>query len=183
MSQNKKDIKKAEMRKLAQLQKKKRNQKMVVVSSLVIIALLSIVIMISMLNDPDDQNQNVNDFTPSDVISQMEVSIPLSEISSNAKFYSYEVDGVDVQYFAVKGSDGDVHVAFNACDVCYNAKRGYRQNGDVMHCINCGKEFSINSIGTDNTAGGCWPSFLPIKFDGDTVVIDISELEEKKYMF
>jgi uncharacterized membrane protein len=52
-----------------------------------------------------------------------------------------------------------------------------------MQCINCGKTFSITSIGTDNTAGGCWPSYLPMKIDSDNIVIKISDLKEKSYMF
>ena len=83
----------------------------------------------------------------------------------------------------MKGSDGNIHVALDACDVCYGAKKGYRQVDDVMHCINCGRTFPINQIGTSNTAGGCWPSFIPTTNDGDDIVIDISDLEEKAYMF
>ena len=83
----------------------------------------------------------------------------------------------------MKDKQGNVHVAFDACDVCYEAKKGYRQNGDVMHCINCGKEFSITSIGVENTVGGCWPSFLPMNSDGNDVVIKIADLESKSYMF
>jgi uncharacterized membrane protein len=176
-------LRKAERRKREQMRRTKRNQKIIVATSLSIIAVLSLVIVISMPGNPNDQNQNSEIATPSDVISQTEVSIPLSEISSNAKFYSYDSNGIEIRYFAVEGSDGNVHVAFDACDVCYDAKKGYRQNGDVMHCINCGKEFSINSIGTDNIAGGCWPSYLPMDIIGDDIVIQKSDLDEKAYMF
>ncbi len=183
MKKNKRELRKAELRKMEQIQRKKRTQKIIVATSLSIIAILSLVIVISMPGNPNDQIQNSEIAAPSDVISQTEVSIPLSEVGSNAKFYSYESNGIEIRYFAVEGSDGNVHVAFDACDVCYDAKKGYRQNGDVMHCINCGKEFAINSIGTDNTAGGCWPSFLPTNIDGENVLIGISDLEAKKYMF
>ena len=183
MKKNNRELRKAELRKMEKSQRKKRTQKIIVATSLSIIAILSLVIVISMPGNPNDQIQNYEIATPSDVISQTEVSIPLSEIGSNAKFYSYDSNGIEIRYFAVEGSDGNVHVAFDACDVCYDAKKGYRQNGDVMHCINCGKEFAINSIGTDNTAGGCWPSFLPTNIDGENVLIDISDLETKKYMF
>ena len=177
-------LKKAEIRKREQLRRKKRTQKKIIVAtSLIIIAVLSLAIAISMPNNQNDQIQNSEIATPSDVISQTEISIPLSEIGSNAKFYSYDSNGVEIRYFAVEGPDGDVHVAFDACDVCYDAKKGYRQNGDVMHCINCGREFAINSIGTDNTAGGCWPSFLPTNMDVGNVLIGISDLEAKRYMF
>ena len=114
---------------------------------------------------------------------ETEVRIPISDIITTAKFYSYDSNGVSVRYFAVKDKQGTVHVAFDACDVCYEAKKGYKQNGDVMQCLNCGKTFSITSIGTENTAGGCWPSFLPMNIDGNNVVITIADLEAKSYMF
>jgi len=185
MKKNIRELRKAEFRKMEQIQRKKRTQKIIVIASLSIIAILSLVIVASMPGNPNpnDQIKNSDIAAPSDVISQTEVSIPLSEIGPNAKFYSYDSNGIEIRYFALLGSDGNVHVAFDACDVCYDAKKGYRQNGDVMQCINCDKVFSINSIGTDNTAGGCWPSFLPTIIDGENVIIKISDLEAKKYMF
>jgi len=129
-------------------------------------------------------NSNTNtDYNSAPQQNETEVRIPISDISTTAKFYSYDSNGVSVRYFAVKDKQGTVHVAFDACDVCYEAKKGYRQNGDVMHCINCGKEFAISSIGVENTAGGCWPSFLPMDSDGNDVVIKIADLESKSYMF
>ena len=180
----KNELRKTERRKREQLRRKKGTQKKIIVAaSLSIIAVLSLVIVISMPGNPNDQIQNSEIAAPSDVISQTEVSIPLSEIGSNAKFYSYGSNGVEIRYFAVKGPDGNAHVAFDACDVCYDAKKGYRQNGDVMQCINCGNEYPIKSLGTENTAGGCWPSYLPIKIDGDDVIINISDLDDKRWMF
>ena len=44
-------------------------------------------------------------------------------------------------------------------------------------------ETDINSLGTENTRGGCWPSYLPMKIEGDDVVIQISDLEVKSWMF
>ena len=180
----KNELRKTERRKRAQLRRKKGTQKQIIVAtSLIIIAVLSLAIAISIPSNQNDQIQNSEIATPSDVVSQTEVSIPLSEIGSNAKFYSYGSNGVEIRYFVVKGPDGNAHVAFDACDVCYDAKKGYRQNGDVMQCINCGNEYPIKSLGTENTVGGCWPSYLPIKIDGDDVIINISDLDDKRWMF
>jgi len=82
----------------------------------------------------------------------------------------------------VKDKQGNVHIAFDACDVCYEAKKGYKQDGDVMQCINCGKTFSITSIGTDNTAVVAGRVFTD-EYDGNDVVIKITDLEAKSYMF
>ena len=114
---------------------------------------------------------------------ETEIRLSSSDLSTTAKFYSYDSKGVTIQYFAMKDSLGNVHVAFNACDVCYAAKKGYKQVGDVMQCLNCGKEFAVTSIGSENTAGGCWPSYLPMMINGNDVVIKISDLDAKSFMF
>jgi uncharacterized membrane protein len=82
------------------------------------------------------------------------------------------------------GSDGDVHAAFDACEMCYSKKIGYRQEGEMMICISCPNEkYAINDLGTKNTAGKCWPSYLPIKINEDYVIIEKSDIEQKKWMF
>ena len=177
------ELKRAERRKIVQLRKKQRNRKIMMAISMMLIGIISVVIVMSMSNIPNDYDKSTEPVQSADAISETEVRIPLSDISNNAKFYSYNAGSVEVRYFAVKGSDGDVHVAFDACDVCYHAKKGYRQKGDVMHCINCGLEYPINSLGTENTAGGCWPSYLPIRIDENDVMIEKSDLEQKKWMF
>jgi len=110
------------------------------------------------------------------------VKIPISEISETAKHYSFDVNGKEVNYFLVKGSNGEIRSAFDACDVCGGYK-GYRQEGTDMVCNNCGRSFSIDSIGTENKGGGCWPSFLENKIGGDYVLISESELANGAFRF
>ncbi|MHA2202678.1 MAG: Fe-S-containing protein [Candidatus Hodarchaeales archaeon] len=107
----------------------------------------------------------------------------VSSLSNRAKFFEYKAGSVKVSYFAVIGSDNVVRLAFDACDVCFAEKKGYRQNGDVMVCNNCGKQFNIDGIGTENVQGGCWPSYLPITVAEGNVRIKITDIESKKYMF
>ena len=111
------------------------------------------------------------------------VTIPVSEVSTNVKFYTYDSGGTDVRFFAVRGADGNVHVATDACDVCYQNHKGYHQSSTAMQCNNCGKTFGITNIGTKNTSGGCWPSYLPLSNDGSNVQIAKSALDGKAYMF
>jgi uncharacterized membrane protein len=111
------------------------------------------------------------------------VNIPISEIGDSAKWYNYDSKGETAKYFAVKGSDGKIHVAIDACDVCYSTKLGYEQTDNVMTCRNCGQTFAINSIGTENLSGGCWPSYLPYEVDGENIIINKSELNQKLFMF
>ncbi|UCF07937.1 MAG: DUF2318 domain-containing protein [Thermoplasmata archaeon] len=111
------------------------------------------------------------------------LQIPTAETTTDAKWYPYDSDGVEIRFFAVRSNDGEIHVAFDACDVCYAEKKGYRQEGIQMTCNNCGQSFPIKAIGSENLKGGCWPSYLPVTIEDDYIIIMISDLEEKRYMF
>jgi len=108
------------------------------------------------------------------------IKIPLSEISREAAFYDYDV----IKFFVVKAKDGSVKTAFDACDVCYRSRKGYRQEGDDMICNNCGNYYPISGLGTKNLrGGGCWPGYLPSKVEGDYLVIEKVALESGRYRF
>lgn len=112
------------------------------------------------------------------------ISIPLNEVSESAKFYEYASNGATVRFFAVKGSDGSVKTAFDACDVCYYSKKGYRQEGKYMICNNCGNRYPIDGLGTENrNPGGCWPSYLENSVVGDNVLIKKADLETGRSQF
>ncbi len=112
------------------------------------------------------------------------ISIPLNELSMSAQFFEEEIDGVPVKFFAMMDDEGDVKTAFDACDVCYRSKKGYRQEGEYMVCNNCGNKYHMSGIGTENKAGGgCWPSYLPSKIEGDELILEKDDLFEGKYKF
>lgn len=74
--------------------------------------------------------------------------------------------------------------AFNACDVCYGSKKGYRQEGEDMVCNNCGNHYRISGLGTANLkGGGCWPGYLESSTEGEYLVIAKSSLEGGRYRF
>jgi hypothetical protein len=129
-------------------------------------------------NNGDDDNGTTEDPEPVTAL-----QIPTSEITTEAKWYPYDSDGVEIRFFCVRSNDGEIHVAFDACDVCYQEKKGYKQDGIQMECNNCGQTFLIKAIGSENLKGGCWPSYLPMTENDDNIIIKISDLEEKKYMF
>ncbi len=113
-----------------------------------------------------------------------ETIIPLAEISEKAGWYEYESNSITIRFFAVKAADGSIKTAFDACDVCYKNKRGYRQEGQVMACNNCGRIFPINSLGTENkNPGGCWPGYLPSKVEAQNLIIKKSDLEKGIWRF
>ena len=115
---------------------------------------------------------------------QTTINIPVTELSTNAKFFEEEIDGVNVQFFSVKDEQGNIKTAMNACDVCYNSKKGYTQDGDYMICNNCGNRYHISGLGTENKrGGGCWPSYLESEVIEDELVIQTQNLAKAKYQF
>ncbi len=112
------------------------------------------------------------------------IKISLPEISENAEWYEYDSSRIKIKYFVVKAKDGTIKTAFDACDVCYGSRKGYRQEGDFMICNNCGNRYPISGLGTENLrGGGCWPGYLPSKIEGDNLIIKISDLKKGAYRF
>lgn len=112
-----------------------------------------------------------------------DIRIPVSDIESGkAKFFDFTTsDKKPIRFFAVKSSDGVYRAALDACDVCYQAKKGYKQEGDNMICQKCGLPFLTSRIG--DVAGGCNPVGIPRKLEGDSLVIKASDLEKLKSYF
>ena len=98
------------------------------------------------------------------------VRIPLKAFDSGkALFLLQDSEGRQVHYFALKSRDGVYRAALDACDVCFQSNRGYRQEGDLMVCNNCGQTFPSNRIG--ETKGGCNPHPLARRVEGEYLVI------------
>jgi len=105
------------------------------------------------------------------------VQIPLAELQPmQASFYKVSLNNGEVHFFAVKGADGRISTALDACDVCYKERKGYQQQGDVMLCRNCSLTFPIDRIGP-SSVGGCNPHFLPSQVEGDRLVIAVEQLQ------
>ncbi len=108
--------------------------------------------------------------------------IPLNQVTTKVQKFEHDANGVKVKFFVVKGSDGEVRTAFDACDVCGGSK-GYRQEGGDIACNNCGRVFDIDGLGTKNKGYGCWPSYLSHKIEKGNVVISQKEIEEGAHRF
>lgn len=84
------------------------------------------------------------------------VVIDTGALSGEAVFYDYDADGITVELFAVKASDGSVWLALNTCQVCNGSPYAYFvQNGDYFICQNCGNRFASTQVGL--VSGGCNP--------------------------
>ncbi|WP_136796492.1 MULTISPECIES: DUF2318 domain-containing protein [Desulfosediminicola] len=104
-----------------------------------------------------------------------EVILSLAEVSDGkAHHFSYEHDKTEIKFFVMKSPDGVMHAAFDACDVCYPAKKGYSQDGDFMVCNNCGMRFHSSRI--NHEQGGCNPAPLNHAVKGKDLVIKVADL-------
>jgi uncharacterized membrane protein len=114
-----------------------------------------------------------------------DVVIPLSGVTSTASFYPVQIDGEQMELFAVKASDGSIKTAFNTCKDCYNSGNGYYiQDGSTLVCQNCRNIFSIENVG--EVSGGCNP--VPISDENKivgqaTITIPRSFLAQTKLEF
>ena len=110
------------------------------------------------------------------------VKIPLKALDSGKAFLlSLESDGRELYYFALKSRDGAYRAALDACDVCFQSNRGYRQEVDLMVCNNCGQSFPSDRIG--EIKGGCNPHPLARGIDGQHLVIKKADIVSRKDYF
>jgi uncharacterized membrane protein len=112
-----------------------------------------------------------------------EISYPVSQFADGkAKFFEYKLpDGIMVKYFILKSSDGVIRAAFDACDVCWSAGKGYQQKGDFMVCRNCGRQFASTRI--NDVTGGCNPAALKRREESGKVVIDTADIAKGRKYF
>lgn len=110
------------------------------------------------------------------------VKIGVDSVSDGqAHFYHINLDGKDIKFFVLKSADGKIRAAFDACDVCFPEKKGYRQEGDFMVCNNCGQKFESNQI--NEVKGGCNPSPLNRNIEGEVVSISVNDLKSGEQYF
>jgi uncharacterized membrane protein len=102
--------------------------------------------------------------------------------NGKARHFTYKTDdGVTIRYFIIKSSDGVIRAAFDACDVCWEANRGYSQQGDFMVCNNCGRQFP--SVRINEVRGGCNPAPLNRTVGNGIVIIPVADILQGKRYF
>lgn len=108
------------------------------------------------------------------------IVIDESEITEEATFISYEVDGVTIGLISVRGTDGVVRVAFNTCQSCTPSPNAYFiQKWEYFECQNCGNKFHVDKIGIEK--GGCNPA--PVEeMHQENGMITISSSYAKTYL-
>ena len=131
---------------------------------------------------------NLSGDTPSAVASapaatgSTSVSFPASLFEDGKARHFEHVDGKHtIRYFVLKSSDGILRAAFDACDVCWPAGKGYYQEGDSMVCRNCGRRFA--SVLVNEVKGGCNPAPLNRTIDNGQLVIQVKDIIEGRQYF
>jgi uncharacterized membrane protein len=110
------------------------------------------------------------------------VSMPTARFDDGrAHYFEHRQGGVTIRYFVIKSSDGVLRAAFDACDVCWPAGKGYAQEGEFMICRNCGLRFHSNRI--NEVKGGCNPAPLERRVENGMLLIRVSDILEGRGYF
>jgi uncharacterized membrane protein len=110
------------------------------------------------------------------------VSFPASLFEDGKARHFEHVDGKHtIRYFVLKSSDGIIRAAFDACDVCWPAGKGYYQEGDNMVCRNCGRRFA--SVMVNEVKGGCNPAPLNRAVENGKLIIQIKDIQDGRQYF
>ena len=115
--------------------------------------------------------------------SGQDIQIALADLNNGqARFYRYpSTKGREIEFFVIRSSDGVYRAAFNSCDVCFQTRQGYRQEGDNMVCNKCSQRFPSQYI--NELKGGCNPVPLTRTVQGDVLVVRTSDVQAGGYYF
>ena len=93
-----------------------------------------------------------------------------------ARYFEHKHGSITIRYFVVKSADGVLRAAFDACDVCWPAGKGYAQDGEFMVCRNCGQRFHSTQV--NEVKGGCNPAPLERRMENGMLLIRVSDILE-----
>lgn len=103
---------------------------------------------------------------------------------NEANFYNVELQsGKIVYFFVVKDKKGNYRAAANACQVCFDERKGFHQDGDYMVCNTCRSKYPLSKIATEK--GGCNPGPINpnLEVQGSKIIIEQADLEEVAFFF
>lgn len=143
--------------------KNNRNKKLIIGAIIAVIIVAVIGIVVAQPNNKENsEKQNSKGMAILQANEDNNIIMDVSDVTEKAKFYAYNVDGIDIEIFAVKASDGTIRTAFNTCQVCSPSPKAYFvQEGKDFICQNCMNAFPTDRIGLER--GGCNP--IPISFE------------------
>ncbi len=97
-------------------------------------------------------------------------------------YYSERL-GKTIYLFIVKASDGTYRAAANACEVCFESQKGFKQIGDQIRCENCRVMYSKDQIALQK--GGCNPRPIDkdVEVTNGRLVIGLADVEATADLF
>jgi uncharacterized membrane protein len=114
--------------------------------------------------------------------SASQISLPATLFEDGkARHFQHVAGEFNIKYFVLKSSDGIIRAAFDACDVCWPAGKGYYQEGDYMVCRNCGRKFA--SVLVNEVKGGCNPAPLNRRLENGKVIIEVKDILDGRQFF
>lgn len=119
-------------------------------------------------------------FTSENSASQISLPAALFE-DGKARYFQHVAGEFNIKFFVLKSSDGIIRAAFDACDVCWPAGKGYYQDGDDMVCRNCGRRFA--SVLVNEVKGGCNPAPLNRRLENGKVIIEVKDVLDGRQYF
>jgi uncharacterized membrane protein len=75
----------------------------------------------------------------------------------------------EVRFFVGRDENGAVQVAYDANEICYKRKRGFKAEDGWLVCRVCDKPFRLTSV--NEGGGGCRPIPLTHRLEGATLVL------------
>ena len=119
-------------------------------------------------------------YSSQNVASQVSFPAALFE-DGKARHFQHVAGEFKIKYFILKSADGIIRAAFDACDVCWPAGKGYYQEGDHMVCRNCGRKFA--SVLVNEVKGGCNPAPLNRSVENGNVIIEVKDILDGRQYF
>ena len=175
----KKNVDNRAAKKAAVLGTEQKNRKPMIVVLALVVMLIGAGVLMTLGKGP--QSEPVAGSTSTDSTASA-VTLPASLFADGKARHFQHVDGdFTIRYFVIKSSDGVIRAAYDACDVCWPAGKGYYQEGDVMVCRNCGRRFA--SVLVNEVKGGCNPAPLKRYVENGKVVIQVSDILAGKAYF
>jgi uncharacterized membrane protein len=139
--------------------------------ALIVTAVIAVIVIAFAIKLPSKTNNKTAEGNSDQVsvVKDNDIVIQTKDITETATFYPANINGTDLEVFAVKATDGSIRTAFNTCQVCYSSGKGYyKQEGDKLVCQNCGNQFGTDDV--EVVKGGCNP--VPITSEYKTVSDD-----------
>lgn len=114
---------------------------------------------------------------------QSELDVKIFDDNLAHYYHTKLPNGKIIYFFVVKDKAGIYRAAANACQICFDARMGFRQEGDFMVCSTCGNKYPLEKIATEK--GGCNPGPINPNLEAEDgkIIIEQSDLKQVAEFF